>query len=135
MNKKILLISFSIASALTVLIYASVAETARAVVTVQELVSAGKAQKKIRLGARVSDAKISYQTEPEFKLSFRVRDPGASENSAEIGVSYLGIMPDTLKNGRDVILEGDFDGNNFYASSLLTQCPSKYEPPKPGASS
>lgn len=135
MNKKILTISLLIVFALTTLIYASVAETARAVVTVKELVARGEPQNKIRLGARVSDGKISYQTEPEFKLSFKVRDPGASEESPEIGVTYLGIMPDTLKNGRDVILEGDFDGSDFYASSLLTQCPSKYEPPKPGAKS
>lgn len=131
MNKKVLSIILLILIALVVLIYSAVAETAKAVTTVDQLVEEGQAVKNVRLGARVSDEDISYQTDPEFRLSFKVKD--VETKGAEIEVVYLGIMPDTLKNGRDVILEGDFDGNSFLANSLLTQCPSKYEVPTPGA--
>jgi len=45
-------------------------------------------------------------------------------------VEYAGIRPDTLQPGRDVILEGHYAGGVFQATVLMTQCPSKYEPPK-----
>ena len=41
-------------------------------------------------------------------------------------------MPDTLRPGRDVIMEGSYSPNEgFLATSLSTQCPSKYQPPDP----
>ena len=114
------------------LMYVAIEESAKSVVTVKQLVASGSAKTNIRLGARVADSKISYQTEPSFKLSFKVRD--VESGGETINVVYHGIMPDTLKIGRDVILEGYFDGTSFQAKTLLTQCPSKYEAPKPGES-
>jgi cytochrome c-type biogenesis protein CcmE len=65
-------------------------------------------------------------------VHFLVRDIESAGGS--IAVTFLGNMPDTLKPGRDVILQGNFDGEEFHANELLTQCPSKYEPPVPGGS-
>ena len=44
-------------------------------------------------------------------------------------VDYRGAVPDTFKEGVEVIVEGAFrDGDRtFVASSLITKCPSKYE--------
>ncbi|MCB0358724.1 MAG: cytochrome c maturation protein CcmE [Bdellovibrionales bacterium] len=107
------------------LMYSAVNTTARAVVTVQELRAQGGPVANVQLGGRVTDSPIDYQTTPEFLLRFTVKDIPDGEHA--IPVVYHGIMPDTLQNGRDVILGGDFDGTTFLAHSLLTQCPSKYE--------
>ena len=44
-------------------------------------------------------------------------------------VEYSGVLPDRLKPGTEVIVEGSMEenGNVFAAHTLLTQCPSKYE--------
>jgi len=41
---------------------------------------------------------------------------------------YRGVVPDTFKDGADVVLEGRLNGRGeFEASTLLAKCPSKYE--------
>lgn len=112
-----------------VLMTSALSNTAKAVVTVNELVQQRSERQNIRLGARVANKDINYQTTPEFLLQFTVHDIGKSDK--QIAVKYQGMMPDTFQAGRDVILDGHFDGNTFVANSLLTQCPSKYEAPSP----
>ncbi|HVF54271.1 MAG TPA: cytochrome c maturation protein CcmE [Actinomycetota bacterium] len=36
-------------------------------------------------------------------------------------------LPDTLKNGSDVVARGAFDGDSFTASEVLAKCPSKFK--------
>ena len=99
------------------------------VITVNQLVANPTQSKtRIRVGGRVTTDPISYEVEPSFKLSFSVSDPASANGS--IPVVYEGIRPDMFAAGRDVLLDGDFRGGTFYAAQLLTQCPSKYEPPK-----
>jgi len=121
----------AVAILISVLIYTATSNTAKAVVTVDQLVGGSTARNKIRLGARVTEDPIVYATQPEFLLRFTVRD--IQQPLEKIDAVYHGIMPDTFQAGRDVILEGSFDGKTFAVTSLLTQCPSKYEPPLPGA--
>ncbi len=130
MNSKFVLAIVVVASVLTVLIYSAVTESAKAVVTVDELVAEAAERSRIRLGARVSDEDIEYQSTPRRVVKFTVRD--IKGEGKLVPVVYEGAMPDTLKNGRDVILEGDYVDGTFVATSLMTQCPSKYEPPLPG---
>ncbi len=88
---------------------------------------------RVRVAGKVLDRKIEYQVEPGFLLEFEVRDPEKdAEDAAGLKVSYAGIKPDMFAAGRDVIIDGDFKDGKLVASKLLTQCPSKYEPPKPG---
>jgi cytochrome c-type biogenesis protein CcmE len=44
-------------------------------------------------------------------------------------VEYKGAVPDTFKPGAEVIVEGGFppDSDVFWASVLMTKCPSKYQ--------
>lgn len=119
-------------SGLTVLVASGVTDTSRRVVTVHELLAQPSMRSSIRLGARVTEDAIDYRTSPDFFLRFQVRDITQAGEGA-VTVEYNQMMPNTLQAGRDVILEGDFDGKTFYAKSLLTQCPSKYEPPLPGS--
>ncbi len=124
------------------LVQQAIGESSNKVVTVSELASETKPRNKVRLGARLTEGDISITTSPRREVKFLVRDvdsknekTNASNDDHEninIPVTYLGIMPDTLKPGRDVIMEGSFDPNNgFLATQLNTQCPSKYEPPDP----
>ena len=129
MKSRFLIASLVVFSALGLLISSAVRESKKQVMTVQRLVSEGNAQKNIRLGARVSDLPFDYKTSPELTLRFSVRDQLDAAGEKLVPVVYNGPLPETLKSGRDVILEGDFDGKEFRALTLQTQCPSKYEPP------
>ena len=41
---------------------------------------------------------------------------------------YTGVVPDTFKDGADVVLEGSLNGRGeFEAATMLAKCPSKYE--------
>lgn len=131
-----------VALAISWLVYSAVQASAKSVVTVKALVEEGSPASSIRLGARVADNDISYQTSPSFELQFSVVDPPVDSSpknfngeaprekvDTKIPVVFRGMRPDTFQAGRDVILEGDFDGQTFFADTLLTQCPSKYEAP------
>ncbi len=141
-NTRLFLAIGVVGSLISVLVYMAATSTAQAVVTVEQLVREATSRQKVRLGARVTEDAINYQTEPEFKLTFSVQDIIPKEQAAEpldlkklnlkkLEVVYAGIRPDTFQPNRDVILEGYFDGKTFTATSLLTQCPSKYEVPLP----
>ena len=47
-----------------------------------------------------------------------------------VQVEYHGVVPDTFKNGSDVVVEGKYDSQRkvFHATTLLAKCPTKYEP-------
>ena len=47
-----------------------------------------------------------------------------------VHVNYHGVVPDTFKDGSDVVVEGRYDPNarTFHATTLLAKCPTKYEP-------
>lgn len=130
MSKRIILAFFIVSSALVYLIYQGVSTTAKAVVTVNELLLAKEPRMNIRLGARMTDDQIEKFSTGEKKFAFFVRDI-TGDTSGKIKIESEQGIPDTLKAGRDVILEGNFDGQVFIAKNLMTQCPSKYEAPKP----
>ena len=90
---------------------------------------------RLRIAGRVAPREVLYHVEPSMLLTFSVVDPGTppelASTKAAIPVRYEGIKPDMFAVGRDVILDGEYVQGTFVASKLLTQCPSKYEPPKP----
>ncbi|HMO16649.1 MAG TPA: cytochrome c maturation protein CcmE [Oligoflexia bacterium] len=135
MNKLILPILL-VSLILAYLINSAVNESAKKVLTVLDLLEEDGSAKsnltlrRIRLGARVASDQIKNETKPKRKVSFPVHDINKPE-AGSIPVEYEGNMPDTLREGRDVILEGDFINGIFNANVLNTQCPSKYEPPDP----
>jgi cytochrome c-type biogenesis protein CcmE len=88
---------------------------------------------RLRVVGRVAKSNIDYKVQPYIELRFRIFDPGLEEHpdTASVPVIYRGAKPDMFASGRDVIIDGYFSDNIVYASTLLTQCPSKYEPPTP----
>ena len=50
------------------------------------------------------------------------------EEGEILQVEYTGLVPDTFKDGADVVIEGKLAGNGvFVADTILMKCPSKYE--------
>jgi cytochrome c-type biogenesis protein CcmE len=50
-----------------------------------------------------------------------------------VPVTYHGIKPDMFAPGREVVVEGRYDGATLSARQVMTSCPSKYEAQKDGA--
>lgn len=131
MNVRFFIIGAVFFAVLGVLVFQATKTSSAVVFTPTELVQKGTAQKlyRIRVGGRVADKDINYQLEPEIQLSFFINDP--TNPSDTLPVVYKGLKPDMFAPGRDVILDGDLIGGTIRATKLLTQCPSKYEPPVP----
>ena len=45
----------------------------------------------------------------------------------EIEVRYAGTVPDTFKDGAEVVVKGAFHGEAFDSTEVMAKCPSKYE--------
>jgi cytochrome c-type biogenesis protein CcmE len=62
-------------------------------------------------------------------LRFTVRD---IDGTATVPVVYRGSVPDLFRTGRHVYMRGTLEHGIFVAEvdSLVTKCPSKYEPKK-----
>ncbi len=143
MNRKFyILVGIALVAAIT-LIVNGVRHTASLVLVPSQLAAQSSGSNnlsRIRVAGRVSTQAIDYKTEPNIELRFTVNDPpGYSPGYSATGLSavsvpviYRGLKPDMFQSGRDVIIDGAFKDGALVASSLLTQCPSKYEPPSPG---
>ena len=46
---------------------------------------------------------------------------------------YTGVVPDTFKDGAEVVLTGRLETTGFKATVVTAKCPSKYEAAGPGA--
>ena len=87
--------------------------------------------KRVRVGGRVADSEeIHYSVQPKIVLEFSIQDRDAPEK--RLPVRFEGLKPDMFDPGRDVLIDGDYVSGRLIAYRLLTQCPSKYEPPAPG---
>jgi cytochrome c-type biogenesis protein CcmE len=60
-------------------------------------------------------------------LRFRLRDV---KGTTTVPVVYKGSVPDLFKTGRDVVVDGRLRNGLFIAvpDTLVTKCPSKYQP-------
>lgn len=125
MNKVFLVLVLGMLIVVSGGMFLTTQKKANAVLTVNDLT---KDYKRIRVGGKVSNKDIVYEVEPEFSLRFFVEDKESPKLS--VPVVYKGIRPDMFEVGREVLLDGDFENGTFFANQLLTQCPSKYEPPK-----
>lgn len=66
----------------------------------------------------------SYQLDNEKKIfSFYMKDYKGNE----MRVIYNGVMPNNFESSTSVVVTGKYHDGYFYASDILTKCPSKYE--------
>ena len=107
---------------------------------------------RLRVVGRVAPGEFKYSVEP-VRLEFQVVDrPGESPHKdqskqsfktssvdsdsetstgVQLTVIYDNLKPDMFAAGRDILVDGELRDGVVYASSLMTQCPSKYEPEDP----
>ena len=62
-------------------------------------------------------------------VEFEIRDPSDEGTAPSTRtIRYSGVLPDTFRDGADVVLEGAMGPNGiFTAETMLAKCPSKYE--------
>jgi cytochrome c-type biogenesis protein CcmE len=116
-----------IASAVAVLVYTAVDQTKMYMVTVAEFLDARTAYSgtTVRIAGRVQPGSMRWLPDSR-DLYFTLNDITAN---GSLDVHYNGLLPDMFSEGRDVIVEGpSTGGETFIASTVLTSCPSKYEP-------
>jgi cytochrome c-type biogenesis protein CcmE len=58
------------------------------------------------------------------RLEYRFRETNCGH---ELSVLYAGTVPDTFKDGAEVVVKGSLDGDAFHSTEILAKCPSKYQ--------
>lgn len=79
--------------------------------------------KKLQLHGYVVDKSIFVKPDT-LEYRFQVQSKGAV-----MAASYTGIVPDTFKEGSEVVLKGHLGPNGFAVESngVMAKCPSRYE--------
>ena len=134
-QKKFIVGTMAIVIAVGYLIYTGIQETKVYYFTADEFLVKRQelADEDIRVAGRVKGGSIDWNPRT-LQLSFVLgpieassRDDNATVEG--IPVSYKGILPDMFAEGRDVIVEGLYtEKERLVASTIMTSCPSKYEP-------
>lgn len=84
--------------------------------------------KKLQLHGFVVDKSILRKPDT-LEYRFKIENKGAI-----VQASYTGVVPDTFKDGSEVVLKGHLGPHGFDVepNGVMAKCPSKYEPGKPG---
>ena len=79
--------------------------------------------KKLQLHGHVVDGSILRKRD---SLDYRFQ---VQANGKVVGASYTGIVPDTFKDGSEVVIKGTLGPNGFVVepNGVMAKCPSKYE--------
>lgn len=124
MKTKIVLICTAIAMAVAYLIYSGIRDTMTYYLTVSEALARpiDDESRPLRIGGEVVPESVTWKPET-LSLRFTLRDAHAS-----LQVAYQGVVPDSFKPGREVVIEGRRMGaGKIVASNIMPKCASKYE--------
>jgi len=125
-----------VVGAIGYLIYTGIRETSNYYLTIEEFLPQKDAfaNEGIRLAGRVQTGSVQWDPK-DLRLSFMLGPFEAKEQLDTLPglrVNYQGILPDMFAEGRDIIVEGKYEnGQSLIAKTIMTRCPSKYEPEKP----
>ena len=131
-KKKLLVGGIVILAALVYLGYSSFAGAATYYYKVDELFQKGQTiyGQNVKVDGKVVDGSVVRQSAGRL-LNFSISDNGSA---VTLPVVYQGVVPDTFQVGNEVVVEGALGSDGvFQAKTLLTKCPSKYEPQQPAA--
>ena len=141
MNTKRFLVGAAvIVAAVGYLIYAGIRETSAYYLSMDEFndVKEQLVGKRVRVSGHVEPGTVEWDA-GNLELRFTL---GAAPDKIDVGgagggllpVEFKGIRPDMFAEGRGVIVEGVYwPDKRFVAGTLLTSCPSKYEPEAPAS--
>ena len=84
--------------------------------------------KRLQLHGYVVDKSIFVKPDT-LEYRFQIQNKGSV-----VQASYTGIVPDTFKDGSEVVLKGHLGPNGFAVepNGVMAKCPSRYEAGKPG---
>ena len=84
---------------------------------------AEKVQKKVQVkGEWVKEKESKFETQ-QNQFIFYMKD----ENNQEMKIILDGAKPNNFEIATSIVAKGRFKEGTFYASEVLTKCPSKYE--------
>ncbi len=123
-KKKFLIGGIVILLALSYLGYAGFQRSATYYYNVSEFLGNGAATEKANVKVMGEVARGSVQRNGARNLRFDLNEGGQ-----KMPVVYEGAVPDAFATGIDVVVEGRLDRSGvFQAKTIVTKCPSKYEP-------
>jgi cytochrome c-type biogenesis protein CcmE len=128
-RKRVLVAGFILLGAIAFLGYRGFQQSATYYLKVTEFTAKANAysDKTVRINGIVETG--SWQSEPKtFLQTFILTEAEQSQSPASLPVVYQGTVPDAFKEGAEVVVEGKYSNGTFWASNILTKCPSKYEP-------
>lgn len=122
-SKRLILITLLAMAVVGYLVYTGVRDTMVYYLTVSEVVQKGpqSSDGALRMGGKVIEGSVVWDSK-QLQLQFVVEDEKAS-----LPVVYEGVVPDSFKPGREVIVEGTYTDGTFVATQIMPTCPSKYE--------
>ncbi len=120
-------------SSIGYLMFAGVDQSSSYYFTIEEFLPQREAMvgEGLRLAGRVAPGSLTKSTSSKgTAMTFRVGDFTNEEVAVAdtVSVQYTGVVPDMFAEGRDVIIEGTYSDGVVQAKSVMTSCPSKYEP-------
>lgn len=74
-----------------------------------------------KLGGKVVAGSVRRERD---SMTFEVQDP---KGPTKVPVSYSGSVPDPFREGREVLVKGELDGERFVGDHMTTKCPSKFK--------
>ncbi|NIA31758.1 MAG: cytochrome c maturation protein CcmE [Actinobacteria bacterium] len=120
---KPILISMVVLSVIAYLIYTGLRDTMTYYLTVSEVLAqtAENQDQTLRVGGNVAPGSVRWDPK-NLILIFVIQDENAG-----ITINYRGVVPDSFKPGREVVVEGTYTGNGtFNATTIMPKCASKY---------
>ena len=116
--------------ALTMLLYTTVSQGAQYYKHVDEVMASPTDWygKKMQLHGFVVDRSI-MQRPNTMDYQFKLKS-----GDYQVTAAYTGIVPDTFKDGAEVVVKGSLDGDVFHSTEVMAKCPSKYEAAGPTGS-
>ncbi|HET9111992.1 MAG TPA: cytochrome c maturation protein CcmE [Ktedonobacterales bacterium] len=123
----------AIAAAVIYLVIANTGTSAEYYMTIHELQSCSACSgQSVRVAGFVTTSGVTKLDGGAQGVTFKITDT-ATQLTPEMAVSYQGIVPDTVRAGTQVVVEGHFAHGVFQATTLLAKCPSKFQAATPGA--
>lgn len=122
-KRKIILVILVAVGIIGYLVYTGIRDTMLYYLTVSEVVQNRPQSSNggIRVSGKVLDGTIKWNAK-DLKLRFVMGD-----DKTTLPVVYQGVVPDSFKQGREVVIEGVYSDGILKASQIMPTCPSKYE--------